>query len=219
MSTTEEKKDDGRTVLLKRVRLSFTDSLKDKKRTSDESDKESHGCNLLLEASGKEFAANKAKVMSAIRAACDVAWKKPEAWKDIAEESPKRVCFRKGERFKNREGAVYQGYDGNFAITAKGPSAGQKRPKLLDRHKREVAYGDIADVFYGGSYADAFVSFYGTDKGSRGIFASIELIRSPQEGDRMGNGAPDLDLGELEDLDDEDLMSTGSSESVDDDLL
>lgn len=216
----EKKKGDGRTVLLKRVRLSFTDSLKDKKRTSDESDKESHSCNVILEATGKEFEANKAKVMSAIRAACEVAWKNPEAWKEIAEDSPKRVCFRKGERFKNREGEVYAGYAGNYAITAKGPKAGQVRPKLLDRHKRPVEYDDILDVFYGGTYADVYVSFYGTDKGSRGVFASIELIRSHQEGERMGGAAPDLDLDELDDLedDDTDLMSEGSG-SGDDSLL
>lgn len=226
----DKKKDDGRTVLLKGIRLSFTESLKDKKRTSDESDKESHGCNLILEGDSKHFEENKAKVMSAIRAACDVQWGKMDKWKDIQEEAPKRICFRKGERFKNQDGEVYQGYAGNFAITAKGPSAGQKRPKLLDRRKRVLdsqfnaskdagrgtfTYDDIEEIFYSGSYADAFVSFYGTDKGSAGVFASIELIRSHQEGERIGGGANvDEDL-----LDDIDEPETDIMDGSDDDEL
>lgn len=217
MATDDDKKGDGRTVLLKHIRLSFTESLKDKKRTSEESDKESHGCNFILEANDKHFEANKKKLMSAIRAACEAQWPgKPDKWKDIQEDAPKRLCFRKGASFKNREGEVYQGYAGNYALTAKGPSAGQKRPKLLDRHKRDVAYDDIEDVMYGGTYGDAVVSLYGTEKGSAGIFASIELIRSHQEGERMGGGSPDLDpfLSELDDLedDDTDLMSQGSDD-------
>lgn len=216
---TEDKKGDGRTVLLKNVRLSFTDSLLHKKKTADDG-AEKHSCNVIVPSDRPEFEANKAKVMSAIRAAGEAAWKKPEAWKDIAEESPKRVCFRKGERFKNKEGEVYQGYAGHYGITASGPRAGQQRPKLLDKYKRPVEEKDILDVFYGGVDADVYVSFFGTDKGSRGIFASIELIRSRQTGERMGGGAPDLDLDELDDLgdDDSDLMTAGGGSS-DDDLL
>lgn len=236
MATDEKKKGDGRTVLLKLLRLSFTESLKDKKKTSEESDKESHGCNFILEANSKTFEENKKKILSAIRAACEAEWPgKPDKWKDIQEDSPKRICFRKGASFKNRDGEPYQGYAGNYAITAKGPSAGQKRPQLLDRLNgilegqtprkgchptRRFSVDDIEDIFYGGSYCDAVISFYGTEKGSAGVFASIELIRSHQEGERMGGGSPDLDpfLDELEELEDDgaDLMATGSGEDSND---
>ena len=198
-----EEKSDGRTVQLKRVRLSFTDSLKDKKKTSDDPNaKPKHGLNVIIEMNGPNGEANKAKVGAALRAAGEKQWKNPDAFKKIAEDNPKRVCFKKGEKFKNKEDKVYAGYEGNYAFSASGPSAGQKRPKLLDRHKREVEEKDILDVFYGGVYADVIVSFFGTDKGSRGIFASVEAIRSHQEGERMGGGIY-VDADDFDDLEDD----------------
>jgi hypothetical protein len=204
-----EDKSDGRTVQLKRVRLSFTDSLKDKKPTV-ENGKPKHSVNVILESKGKEFDANKAKVGGALRAASKAAFKNEDAWKTIAEDDPKRVCYRKGERFKNKEGTVYAGYEGNFAISAGGPGAGDRRPKLLDRHKRPVEEKDILDVFYGGSYADVIISFYGTEKGGRGIFATIEAIRSHQEGERMGGGVY-VDADDFDDLEDDGSFDSGPS--------
>lgn len=208
-----EEKSDGRTVQLKRVRLSFTDSLKDKKKTSDDPNaKPKHGLNVILEANSPHYEENHKKVMAAIRAAGEKEWKNPDAFKGIMEDNPKRVCYRKGDRFKNREGKPYAGYEGNHAFSASGPSAGQKRPKLLDRRKREVGEDDILDVFYGGVYADVIVSFFGTDKGSRGIFASVEAIRSHEEGERMGGGIY-VDADDFDDLEEDDSFDKGPSSS------
>ncbi len=213
-----EEKGDGRTVQLRRVRLSFTESLKDKKKTSEDGEPK-HTCNLILEAGGKYDEQNRRLVGAAIRAACEKEWKNADAWKGIAEDNPKRICYRKGERFKNRDGVVYDGYAGNMALSCAGPSGGKKRPKLLDRHKREVEEKDILDVFYSGAYADVFVSFYGTDKGgSRGLFASVEAIRSHQEGERLGGGAPSIDADDFDDLDDDDSFDKKPSSSGSDDL-
>lgn len=214
-----EDKSDGRSVQLKRVRLSFTQRLKTKGKTSAEAEKETHGLNIILEASSPKFKENYDKCIAALKEAGKQAFKNENAYKDIAEDAPKRVCFRKGDRFKNREGKVYAGYEGNYAFGANGPSGGEKRPKLLDRHKRIVEEKDINDVFYGGCYADVVVSFYGTEKGSRGIFATIEAIRSHQEGERMGGGI-DVDADDFDDLEDDDsFVGGGSSKSDDDDLL
>lgn len=208
-----EEKSDGRTVQLKRVRLSFTDSLKDKKKTSDDPNaKPKHGLNVINEADSPYGEENNKKIMAAIRAAGEKQWKNPDAFKGIAEDSPKRVCFRKGEKFKNKEGKVYAGYEGNTAFSASGPSAGQKRPKLLDRRKREVGEDEILDVFYSGVYADVVVSFFGTDKGSRGIFASVEAIRSHEEGERMGGGVY-VDADDFDDLEEDDSFDNGPSTS------
>lgn len=213
-----EEKSDGRTVQLKRVRLSFTKRLKTKGKTSDEATKETHGLNIIIDKSQPTFDANIKKCEAALREAGKQAFKNENAWKDIAEDAPKRVCFRKGEKFKNKEGKVYAGYEGNYAFGANGPSGGEKRPKLLDRHKRTVEEGDINDVFYGGCYADVIVSFYGTEKGSRGIFATIEAIRSHQEGERMGGGV-EVDADDFDDLEDDDSFVGGGSSSKDDDDL
>ena len=195
---------DPRTVLLKNVRLAFTDSLKDKKATVEDGEPK-HSCSIIVEKGKPQSDANLAAIRAALEAAGDKEWKKPDAWKEITEDEPKRVCFRKGERFKNVEGVIYKGFEGNFGISASGPKGGKSRPKLLDRHKRSVEEKDILDVFYGGTYADVYVSFFGTTKGGRGIFASVEMIRSRQEGEALGggfNGSADA----MEDLPDDDAF-------------
>lgn len=226
-----EQKSDGRSVQLKGVILSFTDTLyeKGKPQGADEDAEPSHGCNIILPSDSKFAEENKKKVISALRAASEQKWKNPDAWKSIAEDAPKRVAFRKGERFRNREtGEVYEGYEGNWAISGKGPKAGKSRPKLLDRRKREVPEKDILEVMYSGTLADVVVSFYGTDKGSRGVFVSIDAIRSWEEGERIGGGGINVDADDFDDLEDpEDDMLDGDdfgggsesgSSSVDDDL-
>lgn len=222
MATEDKKKADPRSCWLKRVRLSFSESLHEAEATVEGGDPK-HTCNVILESDSATFEANKAATMRCIRAAGEETWKDPEAWKGIAEDAPKRVSFRKGERFKNREGVVYQGYAGNYAISAAGPKRGSKRPILLDRHKRDVEIKDIPDVFYGGVYGDVKVSWYGTDKGGRGIFATIEAIRSHQEGERMGGGGGVTrdEIDELDDLDDglDQIVTGGGSSASDDDLL
>lgn len=206
MATVEER-GDGRTVQLKKVRLAFTDSLKEARATVEDGVPK-HTCTIILESDQPTFDVNKKKIMSAIEAACEKEWKDSERWKTIAEDDPKRVAFRKGERFKNQDGKVYSGFEGNYGLAVSGPNGGKKRPKMLDRHKREVSTDDILDVVYSGTYADVVVSLYGTKKGGPGVFASVEAIRSHQEGEHMGGGvhvdADDFD--DLEDGDDDDLL-------------
>jgi hypothetical protein len=206
---------DPRTVRLKMVRMSFSDSLKDKKATVKDGTPK-HGTNLIVvqtpgddplsKKAAELYPANVAAIQSAIKAACKEQWGNEEAWKGIQEDNPKRICFRKGERWKNSEGEVYKGYAGNWGISASGPKGGKERPLLLDRHKRVVEEKDILDVMYGGSFCDVVISFYGTDEGGRGVFASIEAIRSRQEGERLGGG-PRASADDFDDLDDDDAFS------------
>lgn len=211
------KDSDGRTVQLKRVRLSFTDTLKEARPTVEDG-KPKHTCNIIIESDGKFAADNKANCVAAVKAACEEAFKKADIWKAIQEDDPKRLCYRKGERFKNRDGDVYAGYEGNMAISAAGPSAGARRPKLLDRHKRPVEVNDIPDVFYSGTYADVIVSFFGTEKGGRGVFCSVEAIRSHQEGERIGGGF-DVDVDDFDDLDDDGFEDNTDSGGDEDDMM
>lgn len=215
--------DDPRTVTLKNVRLSFTESLKDKKATV-ENGTPKHSCNLiiikdggddpLLKQAAADYEKNHAAIVGAVKAACDEQWAKPDKWKEIAEDDPKRLCYRKGERFKNREGEVYAGYAGNWAISAGGPKGGKERPLLLDRRKNPVPEDEILDVMAGGYLADAIVSFYGTDKGGAGVFCSIEAIRSREEGEKMGGG-PRASADDFDDLEDDDSFGGGSNNDAD----
>jgi hypothetical protein len=222
----EEKKRDPRTVLLKRVRISYPSLFAPS--AAVEGGKESYSSNLIIEfgsddAKAKANAeANKAACIAGIRAAGDEKWGKPEIYKTIMEDNPKRLSFRKGERWKNDEGEVYAGYAGNYALSVSGPRGGKLRPKLKDRHKRDVVEKDIETVFYPGTYCDAYVSFYGTDEGGKGIFGSIELIRSHQEGPMTARQFT-YDDDELDDLDDDlgddDLGGgTSASDPADDDF-
>jgi hypothetical protein len=227
-----EKPKDARTVTLKRVRLSFTDALVEARaKSEDNPDKKTHHLNIINEASSPTFAENNAKIMAAIRAACDKQWKDPERFKQIAEDAPKRICFRDGSKWKNKEGKVYAGYEGNKGLSTSGPDGGKKRPKLLDRLKhlcvlagqvvpanwkgqvRHITLGDIGEVFYGGSYADVIVSFYGTEKGSPGVFSTCELIRSYQEGEAMAGGyhLDESDVDDLDDFDDDGMDGPGAA--------
>lgn len=210
---------DARTFWMKGVRLSFTDGLKDKKKPSGVEDaREKHSFNIIDETGGKYSEQNRANMAKAIEAACEKQWKDPKRHERIAEDAPKRVMWRKGEKFRNKEGKVYAGYEGNMAMSVSGPRGGEKRPKLLDRHKREVEEKDILDVCYGGSYADVLVSVFGTDKGSAGIFATAEIVRSHQQGEHMGGGYnfDESDLDELDDLEDDDDGVGGPSDEVED---
>lgn len=207
-----EDKSDGRTVQLKRVRIVFADRLKTAAKTSPDATKETHGCSVLLEKDSPTYEANHAKVMAAIKEAGKQAFKNEDAYISIAEDAPKRVCYRDGTKWKNKEGKVYAGFENAKAFSGSGPKGGERRPKLLDRHKREVEVKDIDDVFYGGTYADVIVSFFGTEKGSRGIFCTIEAIRSHQEGERMGGGV-NVDADDFDDLEDDGFDQPGPGSS------
>lgn len=205
MSETAEKKSDPRTVHLKRVRLSFSDSLKDMKATVENGPLK-YGVNLIIESTGPHAEANKAKAMAAIKAACEEKWKDPNAFVAIQEDTPLRVCLRKGERFKNKKtGDVYKGYEGNLGLSCSTPGGGQRRPILFDRQKRPVEEKDILDVMYGGSFCDAVISVYGTEKGGRGVFCTVEIIRSHQEGEHLGRSINTSDF-EFDDLEDDDAF-------------
>lgn len=210
----------GRTVLLKRVRLSFADSLQEASvpRKAEPGTMPTHSANVLVEKDQPGFEEKKAIIVKALMAT-SVEFKKPEDWwKRLMETSPDKLCFKKGTSFANDEtGEVYKGYENALVVVGKGPGGGRKRPILKDRHKRDVEVEDINDVFYNGCYADVVVSFYGTDKGGTArITCSFEVIRSHQEGERMGGGGvgyDDEDFDDLEDDDDDDGFGTSSESS------
>ena len=210
----EDKQPDLRRVTLKNVRLSFTDALREKKR-SHPTGPLKFGCNFINETAQPEFAANERAIKRAIEAAETKEFGEKGVGK-IARtvDDPKRIAYRAGEKFKNKEGEIYGGYANNFGLTTKA----ERRPNLWDRHKRDVEVEDIEDVFQAGFYCDAIVSFYCTSKeeqGGNGLFASVEAIRSRQTGETFGAGN-NTKAEDFEDLADED---DGIGGEVEDDLL
>lgn len=206
-----------RLVTLKNVRLSFTDSLQTAKATVKDGVPK-HGCNILLEEGIPETEANKAACIAALRACGEEHWQKPDKFKIILEKDHKRLAYRKGERFTNSDDEVYKGYEGAMVIPGYGPggSKNPKRPVILARDKTPIWHpakgaenvSKIGDVCYSGTRADVKVEFYpvsGADNGGDGIFATIQLIRSRQEGERMAGGyaVTDSDIDDFDDLDDD----------------
>lgn len=199
-----EKDKTGRTAILTGVRLSFADSLKEAKlppKSKDPTSKPVHSANVILIRGSKDFESNKLAMISALKAGARE-FKRPENWfESLMEDSPKECCFRKGNRFKTDAGEVYNGYADNLIVCGKGPRGGQNRPKIKDRHKRDVEIKDINDVAYNGTLCDVVVSVYGTDNGGTArLTCSFEAVRSYQEGDRLGGGGINVDESDFDDL-------------------
>ncbi|MEG3175801.1 DUF2815 family protein [Sphingomonas sp. RB3P16] len=238
--TEETKKDDGRTVMLKRVPISFTDSLHIAKPTVKDGVPK-HTTNVLILPGSPNEAENKAKTLSAMRAACvaEFGEGKEDFFKRIAEDNPSRVAYRKGERFRNSEtDEIYKGYEGAMVIAGAGPGGSKKprRPKMFNRRRKAMdeineangkpffTVNDIPEIFYSGVICDVKISWYGVsgkDHGGNGLFCSIEAIRSYEEGERMAGGGTATNADEFDEADDDDLDDTpavGSKLAVDDDF-
>ena len=170
-------------VQLNRVRLSFP-TLKNKK-ASVKDGKEKFSANFIIDPSTPDGQRNIEKCRKAIQEAEMETFKKTGVVKTI--EDPKRVVFRPGNKFRNQEGEVYEGYEGMIGISCNSPD----RPKLWDRHVTPVEVEDIEDVFQGGYWCDAVLKFYcvaGADKGGRGLFCAVNGIRSHQRGQVFSTG-------------------------------
>jgi hypothetical protein len=202
-----------RIILLKNVRLSFTDSLVKAKATVKDGVPK-HGCNILLEDGVAETAANIKLIEAALTAASTELWQKANKWQTIRDKDPKRVSYRAGEKFTNADDEVYRGYEDAMVVVAYGPGGNKnpKRPLIMDRKKVWVwnpsggaeNVGKIADTCYSGVRADVKVEFYavtGSDTGGDGLFSTIHVIRSREEGERMGGGYT-FDESEMDEFDD-----------------
>ncbi|MEP1253732.1 MAG: ssDNA-binding protein, partial [Alphaproteobacteria bacterium] len=118
-----------------------------------------------------------------------------------------RVCFFDGNDVTDDEGTIKDGYEDMMVI--KGSN---ERPLDLRNRNKSRAEKD-SDPFYGGCYVEATLRLYGTEAGgSKGVFASLELVRFLEKGDPFG--APPVDDSILDDYDD-----IEDDEDDDDDML
>lgn len=204
-----EKDATGRTVLLKKVRVSFGESLQEAslpKKNRDANSRPTHGSNFIISRDKPDFASDKEVIISALKAACREFKKPEEWWKTLFEDKPDNISFRKGDRFKQENGEIYKGYEGNLVIIAKGPKGGKERPVIMDRYKKVVTdISKINEIVYNGTEADVLISFYGTDNGGTArLTCSVQHVRSWQEGERLGGGGVYADADDFDDADDGD---------------
>lgn len=201
---------DEQTVTLKKVRLSFP-SLREPTASITNGAKKFRGA-FIIDPNAPEGAANLAACQAAVAAAELAEFKKNEVLKHIRD--PKRLCMREGKDFVNAEGEIYNGYEGMVGVT----TTANKRPVLLDRKKNRVEPEDIEDIFYGGVFVDAQIRFYcvsSKEKGGNGLFASVNAIRSHQEGESFGGVSVDVDaFDDLEDIEEDDGFSEPAGSSA-----
>lgn len=181
---------DPREVYLKNVRLSYP-HLFEKQKANEEA-KPKYSAAFIIDPSTKVGKMNIKKIKAAIKASEQEKWKK-----DGLKYKQDRVCFFEGNDATNDEGVVKSGYEDMWVI--KGSN---ERPLDL-RHRNKDRVDSDDNPFYGGCFVEAILRLYGTDAGgSKGIFASLELVRYFGKGDAFG--APPIDDSILDDLDDED---------------
>lgn len=191
-------------VYLKGLRLSYP-HLTEKQKANEDA-KPKYSAAFLIDPTTKVGKANMKKIEAAIEAAEEKKWKKTGF-----KYKEGRICFFDGNEATDDEGNVKGGYADMWVI-----KASNERPvDLRHRNKTRVDFDD--SPFYGGCYVEAILRLYGTDNGgSKGIFASLELVRFVENGEPFG--APPVDDSILDDLDDDDI-DIEDDEDEDDDPL
>jgi hypothetical protein len=129
-----------------------------------------------------------------------------DKWPDFA-----HPVFKKGDKRKNKDGEVYQGYEGKIFITAK---CGEKYPP-----KVILADGSPADEksFYGGCYARAQLIARPYDfGGNRGVRFLLLQLMKVEDGERFGGIADDVfDVEEMGDAIESDADSSDEEDGDD----
>lgn len=178
-------------VYLKNVRLSYPHLFE--KQKANEDAKPKYSAAFLIDPTTAVGKQNIAKIKKAIAEAEEKKWKKTGF-----KYKQDRICFYDGNENVNDEGEVRPGYEDMMVI-----KASNERPvDLRHRNKSKVDWDSERDTFYGGCYVEAVLRLYGTDNGgSKGLFASLELVRYYAKGDPFG--APPVDDSILDDLEDD----------------
>lgn len=194
----EAKKKDPAKVQLKKVRLSFAQSLYKAKPFggSDGDGEPNHSANFLIDPETREGKVNIEKMEDAIDHAIA-----NHAWKDGKKPkfSEAKLPLRDGNNHD------YDGYEDMMYVSA----SNKKKPRILDIDKLDVQEGDDGAP-YSGCLVDAIVRVWAQDnKWGKRINASLEGVRFRDDGDAFG--AAPLDPDEFDDDEDDRGSSRRSS--------
>lgn len=119
----------------------------------------------------------------------------------------KRVCLQDGDDKTNKEGDVYDGFEGMMCVSANRDS----RPLLLDRDKTELSQADGKP--YAGCYVNASIELWAQDnKYGQRVNASLRGVQFFKDGDAFAGGTP-VSEDEFDDLSD-----GADADDLDDDL-
>lgn len=201
---TEKKAQREGTVVLENVRLSFP-HLAEPSRSKEDGPLKFRAT-ALMDPDTEIGQKNIDKLEAAIKKAAAGVWKeKADKVRKTLEKD--RMGLRDGDTATNKEGDVYDGYEGMQFVSA----TNGKRPKLLNRDKSAVELDEISTKFFGGCYVNMIVSIWATKDnkfGGNGIFASLELVQFRRDGEPFGAGQvneddfDELDMDENEEEED-----------------
>lgn len=113
-----------------------------------------------------------------------------EAWKGkgqqmLATLEASKKAYRDGDKRVNKAGDTYDGYEGNWYVTAKNAT----RPTVVGANREPVSQED--GVIYSGCYVNAIVEFYAnTAPTKKGVFAALKGVQFAKDGDAFGGGSP-----------------------------
>lgn len=108
-----------------------------------------------------------------------------------------KYCIKEGNDCLNRDGEVYDGYEGHWALKA----SQNKRPTVINRDKTPLTQDD--DVIYAGCYVNAVIDFWiQNNKFGKRVNANLYGVQFVKDGEPFGSGPVDV-TDEFDDLEDE----------------
>jgi hypothetical protein len=148
------------------------------------------GADFILQPDSKVFeidAQGNRKPTTLKQAELEVAtetWKANGA-KMLASLEPSKRAVRDGSLRVNKNGDVYDGYEGNTYVTAKSAT----RPTVIDADKTPLSQSD--GRIYSGCYVNVRLDLYGNAvPAKKGVFAGLKGVQFARDGDAFGGGAP-----------------------------
>lgn len=178
-------------ITLQRVRVRFSEGIFTASVPPNTNGKPAYSAKFILEPAHPQLKAVKDKIV----AAATVTFK-GRAQAILREaEGARKLCLLAGDRYVNKEGEVYNGFAGNFILSARNPA----RPIVLDGKKNKIT-DQAASGIYDGCYVNVQVDIFGYTKGSNGVSARLLVVQFAGDGDPLGGGGPPSveDFGEVE---------------------
>lgn len=174
-------------LMIQNARVSFANGLY-KASAFEAGQAEKFGADFILtdKTTVLEVRADGTKVKTTLKAAelavANEAWKgKGASMLEDLEASKK--AYRNGNKRKNKNGEVYEGYEGNWYITAKNT----QRPTLLDKARQPVTEED--GIIYSGCFVNVSIDLYANTKpATKGVFAALKGVQFAGDGEAFGGG-------------------------------
>lgn len=161
-----------------------------KTQLPDGTTKETYQCSFIIEPSNPAF---NDFIKLANSMLVDMFKEKASQVFQMIQADRKTRCFGKGEeRVNNKTFEVYDGYAGNYFITA----SNKNQPQIINatgKAAQGIELQNLAKQFYGGCLVNAVVQpWIQKNQHGNGIRCNLIAIQFAGDGKRFGNAAPDV---------------------------